>query len=70
MMSALEKSTAGLGYTEYSEDETLKGARKVGRPVKRQLQYSGQESILAWTMMGMQMYKICGQILDIFHMYI
>lgn len=43
---------------------------KVGRSVKRQLQYSGQESILAWTMMGMQMYKICGQIPDIFHMYI
>lgn len=31
MMSALEKSTAGLGYTEYSEDETLKGAREGGK---------------------------------------
>lgn len=40
----------------------------MGKPGRRQLQYSGQELIVAWTMMGMKMFQKRGPILDIFHM--
>lgn len=33
----LEKSTSGSRCREYWEEKRLKGARKVGRPVRRQL---------------------------------